>query len=250
VPEAEIDQGDHNQLVNLRDVGGLPLIGGGTTHAGILYRGDAPYPDDIDPGHLDRWPPAVVIDLRSHDESTRVGYDWPAGAVIHNHPLYDAAAPTREIPDTLTEVYVQMVETASRRIAESVAFTATSDGPVLVHCELGKDRTGVVIAVLLLAAGVEPRAVVDDYLATEENLLSLRRRLRSKTEPKSISGEARSSGRPFNKDFLHVSPEAIHRVVSILSEWPGGPTAWLIAHGAESSDVEAWSRRLGEPCSG
>jgi hypothetical protein len=58
------DSGDHRQLVNLRDVAGVRLAGGGTVPAGVLYRSDAPYPGDAAPQTVPVWPPATVIDLR------------------------------------------------------------------------------------------------------------------------------------------------------------------------------------------
>lgn len=54
-------------LCNLRDVGGLPLVGGGAVHDGVLYRGDAPMVGDQDPEQRP-WPPGSVIDLRSPEE--------------------------------------------------------------------------------------------------------------------------------------------------------------------------------------
>jgi hypothetical protein len=233
------DAGD-TRLVNLRDLGGLPIVGGGTTRFGILYRGDALYPGDVDPDHVAVWPPAAVIDLRSQEEADRVGYVWPSGPDVHVHPLHDAAAPTRQIPDTLREIYASMVQTRAGRIAGTVALAARADGPVFVHCAVGKDRTGVVVAVLLLAAGVEPRAVIDDYLATEANLVPLRSRLRSKASPSATQAPRP----PVPRGLFAVSPEAIGEVVDAVSSRPGGAAAWLTAHGAEQSDVDRWRRRL------
>ncbi|QII07346.1 tyrosine-protein phosphatase [Rhodococcoides fascians A25f] len=227
--------------VNLRDLGGLPVLGGGTSHPRVLYRGDALYPGDSTPQQVDTWPPAVVIDLRSDEEIDRVGYRWPPGPVVHRHSLFDAAAPEREIPNTLQEIYSAMVRDRGRRIAETVALAAHADGPVLVHCAVGKDRTGVVVAVLLLAAGVEPWAVTGDYLATQRNLPLLRERLRSKADPNIERAQTRS---PVARGLFTVSPDAISEVVDIVTSWPGGPTGWLTDHGASRADIDLWRRRF------
>lgn len=227
--------------VNLRDLGGLPLVGGGTTHPRVLYRGDAFYPGDSAPHQVDTWPPEVVIDLRSGEEMDRVGYRWPPGPVVHRHSLFDAAAPDREIPNTLREIYSAMVRDRGHRIAETIAFAAHADGPVLVHCAVGKDRTGVVVAVLLLAAGVEPWAVTNDYLATKPNLPMLRERLRSKIH-KGI--ERSQTPAPVARGLFAVSPDAIAEVVNIVTSWPGGPAAWLSDHGASRADIDLWRRRF------
>ncbi|OZF45783.1 tyrosine-protein phosphatase [Rhodococcus sp. 14-2470-1a] len=231
-------------LVNLRDLGGLPMVGGGTTRPGVLYRGDAPYPGDPDPVQVDIWPPAAVIDLRSRHEIDQVGYQWPPGPVVHHHPVHDAAAPERQIPNTLREIYAEMVNERGHRIAEVLALAAGVDGPVFVHCAVGKDRTGVVVAVLLLAGGVEPWAVSDDYLATESNLPSIRARLRSKMDSLPQPPTRTTERAPVARGLFAVSPEAISGVVDVVMAWPGGPTAWLTDHGASRSDVDAWRRRL------
>lgn len=54
-------------LANFRDLGGLPTDDGRSTRHGVLYRADAPRPDDLAPVCAD-WPPALVVDLRSPDE--------------------------------------------------------------------------------------------------------------------------------------------------------------------------------------
>ncbi|PXW32723.1 UNVERIFIED_CONTAM: protein tyrosine/serine phosphatase [Williamsia faeni] len=230
------------RLTNLRDLGGLPLIGGGTTHPGVLYRGDALHPGDVEPDDVRPWPPAVVIDLRTPEESRRVGYAWPTGPIVHNHPLHDAAAPTEDIPDTLTGVYQKIVNTTPHRIAATVALTAAAEGPVFVHCTMGKDRTGLVIAALLLSVGVEPEAVVADYLATEPNMPTLRDKLRSADVARSTP-----SGRPFNKALLDVTEEGIRFVVNILETWPGGPSGWMRDHGADQSDLDRFRLRFTAP---
>jgi protein-tyrosine phosphatase len=55
----------------------------------------------------------------------------------------------------------------------SVTLTAETDGAVLVHCEAGKDRTGVVVAALLRAVGVCRAAIIEDYRATEPALSAI-----------------------------------------------------------------------------
>ena len=73
-------------LCNLRDVGGLPLVGGGTVREGVLFRGDAPMVGDEDP-ELQPWPPASVIDLRSDDER----------AVVDTSRYWSSSTPVLEV---------------------------------------------------------------------------------------------------------------------------------------------------------
>jgi len=240
------------QLANLRDLGGLPLAAGGATRPGVLYRSDAPYPGDGIPDTVPVWPPATVIDLRSPGEDES-GYAWPAGVSVYRAPLMSQAAvvtalredaaraPRRELPSSIEALYLQMLETAPGLLASFVNVAANSGSPVLVHCTAGKDRTGVTVAVLLLVGGVEPGAVVADYTATAPNMSALLDRLR---------GLGRRIRIDADSELLGAPATAITAVVETLAGWPGGPQAWVQAHGALPADVRRWQDRLAGAAAG
>lgn len=163
-------------LANLRDLGGMPTTDGTTTRHGVLYRSDAPYPSDAKPSSVPSWPPAAVLDLRAQRERDNVGHEWTEDSTLYHWPLYDEAAPiSREAPN-LVDLYRNILEAVPHRVAAVVEVAAQAHAPLLVHCAAGKDRTGVTVAALLLAADVEPDAVIEDYLATAANMASLRSR--------------------------------------------------------------------------
>ncbi|GAA4282790.1 hypothetical protein GCM10022261_03210 [Brevibacterium daeguense] len=222
-------------LVNLRDLGGLPTIDGTRTRHGVLYRSDAPYPDDEDPATVDVWPPAAVLDLRAQAERDAVGHEWAEGSVLHHWPLYDAAAPiSRDAPD-LVELYRNILEAVPHRVAAVVGVAAQAEAPLLVHCAAGKDRTGITVAALLLAADVDPDAVIADYLATAANMTSLRNRWTVKGKEVTIAEE-----------WLLTPQEAIEFVLDRFLSAPGGVTGWLREHGAEQSDIDRWRVQIRE----
>ncbi|GAB86650.1 tyrosine-protein phosphatase [Gordonia rubripertincta] len=232
---AEVDH-----LVNLRDVAGLPLTGGGLTASGVLYRSDAPHVGDSLPTHVASWPPSTVVDLRSKKERERTGFDWDKGTVVHALPLHDAAAPGDVRPPDLTALYLTTLETKASRAAHVLQIAAAAAGPVLVHCTAGKDRTGVMVAALLLAAGVEPAAVREDYLATTANMELLRRRWKAK-------GPRLAPAIRLPRSWLTTSPEAIDEVIGHLLSWPGGVHGWFTDAGATETDLRSWRRRLTRP---
>ncbi|MCK8669819.1 tyrosine-protein phosphatase [Rhodococcus sp. NPDC003382] len=223
-------------FANLRDVGGLPLVGGGMTAHGVLYRGDAPYPGDSVVPDLDPWPPRIVVDLRGESERERFAYDWPSGTVVNPLPLFDSAAPGAR-PVDLQSLYARMLHYNETRAGEILELVAEPEGPVLLHCTAGKDRTGVLVAVLLLAAGVEPDAVVDDYVRSEEALFDLIDRwlevgIRTRNSP------------PLAEQFLRAPADAITPIVEQLTSAPGGPVQWMLDRGANPARLETWRARM------
>lgn len=223
-------------LVNLRDVGGLPLVDGGVTATGVLYRGDAPYPGDCAVPDLPAWPPASVVDLRGVRERARFAYEWPAGSVVHHVPMLDAAAPDAA-PTDLAAVFVRMLNRGEIWARELLRAVARSQGPTLVHCTAGKDRTGVAVATLLLAAGVEPSAVVDDFVRSEEALADLHARWLD-------VGVRKQDSPPLPERYMHAPVEAIEPVVEHLMAIRGGPPQWLVDNGADPADLAVWRARL------
>jgi protein-tyrosine phosphatase len=236
----------YRRLANLRDLGGLRLTGGGTAPAGVLYRSDAPYPGDFAPDTVPAWPPATVIDLRSAGEAA-AGYRWPAGVTRHHVPLMrqaavvgadgDATPSAGQLPRSLDALYRRVIEILPHRLAALLAMTANAEGPVLVHCTAGKDRTGIAVAVLLLAGGVEPADVVADYTATGPNVAALLDRLHA-------LGRTLPAGVQAGSALLGAPADAINIAVGRLTGWPGGPQAWAQAHGAAAEDIRRWHRRL------
>lgn len=232
--------------MNLRDLGGTRLTGGGTFPAGILYRSDAPYPGDTAPGNVPVWPPATVIDLRSPGEA-EAGFAWPDGVVVHQAPMFpeaavvtatqQAAAGVREIPRSLEEIYRRLIESVPDRLAALLAIAASAAAPVLVHCTAGKDRTGIAVAMLLLAGGVEVDDIVADYTATAANMPAVieRQRALGPALPPEISASSELLGAP---------AAAISVVTEHLTGWPGGPGEWAQAHGASATDLRRWRERL------
>ncbi len=239
--------GQHRQLANFRDLGGLPLAAGGVTQAGVLYRSDALYPGDARPAAAPAWPPATVIDLRSPGESA-AGYSWPAEVTVHRIPLLRRAAvvtggrehasgPGPRRPVSLESLYLAMLQAVPDRLASLVGLAASSTGPVLVHCAAGKDRTGVAVAVLLLAAGVEPAAVVADYTATAARMTALLDRLQGLGRRLPVDVDVHS-------ELLGAPAEAITAVTDRLLAWPGGPAGWLAGHGGSADAAQQWRDRL------
>lgn len=245
-PSSDPDNSTHRTVVNLRDLAGLRLTGGGTVAPAVLYRSDAPYPGDTVPHTVPVWPPATVIDLRSTGEAMAT-YCWPSGVTVHHVPLTrqaavvggagSAARPARPLPTSLEVVYRRMLDMVPHRLVSLLGLAVDSDGPVLVHCTAGKDRTGVAVAVLLLVGGAEPGDVIADYTATAPNVTALLERL-------DALGRSLPAGLSPGSVLLQTPTQAISVVLERLTGWPGGPQAWAQAHGASAETVRRWQEQL------
>jgi protein-tyrosine phosphatase len=224
--------------LNFRDVAGLPTVTGSSTRAGVLYRSDALYASDELAPLADLWPPATVIDLRREDERTPFDLAWADETAVHHLGFLDPAL-TRS-SSNLAELYVRLLAARADAVAALINVAANTRGPTLVHCAAGKDRTGIVVAVLLRAAGVTRDAVVTDYLATGASARKRRDRVAAfglELPPSTVPDE-----------FYDVSEDAINAVLDVLEAGGSAPelatVQWLVEHGTDEADIAAWRQRL------
>jgi protein-tyrosine phosphatase len=164
--------------VNFRDIGCHPTIDGGRTRPGILFRSESPqFLERADARRLvEEVGLQLVVDLRFADEATSEGRGPLADSPVRylNVPIVGAGgADTRlalldDTDETLAPYYVSYVQHTADGLL-TIYRTLAADGlPALVHCAAGKDRTGVVIAVLLSALGVTDEAIITDYARTAD----------------------------------------------------------------------------------
>ncbi len=156
---------------NLRDLGGF-RADGGRTRDGALFRSDAlSRLGDRGREQLTELGVVRVIDLRDDLERGRLPDALPETSRLVAHPIFpDAAAHVTRRLDVfaLTElIYLDHGDT----LAAAVAMLAEPGaGVTLFHCTAGKDRTGAVAALALLAVGVDREEVMDDYAESERYL--------------------------------------------------------------------------------
>ena len=219
-------------LPNLRDVAGLLTADGRTVRPGILLRSALPEPDDTVPDHVP-WPPSVVIDLRSPDE-LRHGHPLAhLDARLVNLPLLEALRPRQHDAFTLASLYRGVLEDAAHLLVDVVHEVAGADGPVLVHCAAGKDRTGVSVALVLRLLGVTHEHVMADYVLTEQAHEAIHARLhRDDVEP------------VLPMSFYLVAPDALEGVLGVWDRHPDGVEGWYLAAGGQAAALELLRSRM------
>ncbi len=158
---------------NFRDLGGYTTRDDRLVLPQRLYRADGPHAlDDADVAKLRGLELATVLDLRTAQEAEARGcYVTVLADVIEYHlPMIDVLPDPEELPDWIDPQvvalqYRNMLDGGEDAIAEALAILSDPSAyPALFHCSAGKDRTGVLAAVLLGVLGVPDEIIVADYV--------------------------------------------------------------------------------------
>ena len=159
---------------NFRDLGGYRTATGGRTRWGLVYRADALHGLTADDLELyASLGVGLVIDLRSDMERD----ERPNPMASESLPLVlqrEGSTGNILMGETMEEgervlarLYLSHLELGAERIGEILRAMAAPEGlPAVFHCHAGKDRTGMIAAVLLEALGVDRATILDDYELT------------------------------------------------------------------------------------
>ncbi|HWP80585.1 MAG TPA: tyrosine-protein phosphatase [Candidatus Acidoferrum sp.] len=236
------------QAYNFRDLGGFPAKGG-VTRFGRVWRTDLlGMLPDADIETVKAAGIGTVIDLRSADELERVppsfenvpGIDYVNIPLLGDAPLGDALDECVRTADSfeasLTVLYKTMADRAPRRFAQVFEALAKglAKGGVAFYCTAGKDRTGMIAALLLLACGVARADVVANYRITAAYL-----------RPKIAHLTADSPLRP--RSLMRSDPGTIEAFLDYLDEKHGGALNFLKSAGLAPEVLTALREELVEP---
>jgi len=161
-------------LVNVRDVGGLPVGDGRRVATRRVYRADSLHRLTHDGSDaVAALGIATVIDLRTASEREEQPGPIPSIHVaVQERVTGDEFAFVRAIEGRetaerfLRDLYVALLMSGAPRFGEALTVLSRRGAlPAIVHCAGGKDRTGLAIALLLSTLGVERSLVLDEYAA-------------------------------------------------------------------------------------
>ncbi|MDT7548611.1 MAG: protein-tyrosine phosphatase [Actinomycetota bacterium] len=221
---------------NVRDVGGL-RAGDRAVRRGVLLRSD--HLDDATTDDLTLLAGKLglrgVVDLRVAAEDPRPPAWDGHGVEVLPLPLFDLSGTTDRsaFRGDQADAYGAMLDLAGASLVAILQFVLRAEGaPVLIHCAAGKDRTGIAVAVLLAAAGVDHEDIVADYLATDERLQRVRAQLATKAAYDSMATN------PLLAEAMTADP--IERVLHVIGSHVGGAEGYLVAHGATPAEIQRW----------
>ncbi len=223
---------------NFRGMTGYPAADGRVRNA-KLFRSDALHRlNDVGRNQLSDLGIGLIIDLRDRTELEKSPSRLEGLPVdVRHNPIFEEGnVPGGKEIAGLLDIYLLMVRNHASQLTQAVRLIADSGTtPVLVHCTAGKDRTGLVIALALLAAGVDREQVILDYTASEENL-------------RGEWSEAMLAAVAAHPDFNNAGSE-LHSIISaspaqvlrsaldLVDELYGSPAGLLKAHGFSDDDL-------------
>ena len=233
-------------LLNARDLGGYPAAGGRETRWGAVVRSDSLAAlSEAGRAALATYGIRAIVDLRLPDELARHPnpYAEPGdhGIAYTNVSILDPAAGFP--PDTLTlaENYLWTLDRFAGYVAEVMAAIAGApEGGVLIHCAAGKDRTGLISALLLGLAGVPAETIAADYALTAELL-------RPRDQEWLEHGPGERAEREALAARFAPTAEVMLAVLDGLTRRYGGVEPYLAAAGVSPADLQRLRDRLLAP---
>jgi protein-tyrosine phosphatase len=238
---------DFSTVFNFRDLGGLPTMDGRKVRRGQLFRSDnLGRLGEADREAFTALGVRRVIDLRRASEVATMGRvpEWTRATWHHHHlqhELWDHSTYTDEIGVArwLADRYGDLLEQGAADIAEVIRLLSdVDDGPTVVHCVAGKDRTGLISALTLALLDVSDGNIAADYELTERAEAAFAEWLR-RTDPE----YAAKAPPPF---YVQTPAQAMRLTLTELAERHGSVRGYLGAHGVNEAHVAALRAGLTE----
>ena len=213
--------------LNFRDLGGYDTVDGQRVRWRRLFRSDSLSPVTAGDARLltEELGLLAVVDLRTGRELEREGRGGLADVALHYHhvPLIEEFSSDPDGPweRPLHEVYARLLDESAGRIRDALSAVASevAEHPTVFHCTAGKDRTGIVAALVLALLGVSDEDIVADYALTQDVMPEMierfpRRALRS------------SGGDRFPSPVLRAEADTMRETLAVLAEGYSSAAGW------------------------
>jgi protein-tyrosine phosphatase len=233
---------------NFRDLGGYPTTDGGSTRWRQLYRSDTLHDlTETDLVAVRGMGLRTIIDLRTAAELETTGRGPLEGEDIRYLHLSVIQGAMSEEPSAfpplaeldLAYVYWRWLESSPQAFLDALTALGRAESyPVVFHCAAGKDRTGVLAALVLDIIGVDRRAIIDDYALTATRLDSILMRQRNDPETAQRMIDA--------PQLFTAESQTMEAFLDVLYETHGGARTWALASGVNVESLDELNRILVE----
>jgi protein-tyrosine phosphatase len=172
-------------LLNFRDIGGIPASGRKRIREGIIFR--SANPDRLSKHDLEKLRLLnirSVIDLRApgeigkrsksvdHAEKISLPLDFQKATRERLRPVIYKKEAENIIAEISNSLYLEILDASGPAFRKVMELLASPErAPVLIHCHAGKDRTGILIALILSAMGVERELIIRDFMKSNVALM-------------------------------------------------------------------------------
>ena len=232
-------------LYNVRDIGGYPTADGGVVRRSMLFRASSLHRLDDEQAWA-RFGAGTVIDLRYDRE--RLAFPLPAFITGELHSPFlpndwDADPAARDLPaaEFLASVFRDMVDFGGDTVRRVLARLATDDAyPAIFFCMAGKDRTGVLAAVLLALLGVSDADITADFELSGDEVVALVDYLRTREDFE----DHPMMNQP--EELLRAPRAAMEIFLADVGDEFGGIPGWVRELGVSDEQVEQLRTRLVE----
>ena len=220
-------------MYNLRDVGGYPAANGSTPWRTLL-RSDALHQlDAAGIAGLVGLDLRTIVDLRTHVEAEIAPTPVDKLSVRHSQ-VSILGGDLESLPLELDAIYAYVIDNSGEAIADAIRPLCSGHAfPALVHCSAGKDRTGIVIAMVLSVIGVPDDVIAADYALSGGYL---------DPENTAAIGQLQAGtglGEALTEELLGSPPELILAALARARQAHGSVEAYLLAHGLSPADLAA-----------
>jgi protein-tyrosine phosphatase len=232
--------------LNARDLGGYETRDGRETRWGAVVRSAALGTlTEAGRAALADYGVRTIVDLRLPDELDREPNPFADpgdhGIAYTNVSFIDPAAAPPDAVGTLAEDYLRMLDHYRGGVADAMAAVAQApEGGVLIHCAAGKDRTGLIAALLLGLVDVPAETIADDYALTAELL-------RARDLEWLENGPGERADREALLARFAPTAEVMLEVLRQLTERYGGVEPYLLEAGVSRGDLRRLRDRLLPP---
>lgn len=233
------------------DIGGRPVSGGGRFRRGLLYRVPVALTGPDDFAHLAGLRLGVIVDLRGDAEERQQMAAWAAAHdVRYRHasvPLGSLSALVAEASHASPQAVKGILRSVYRRILDEHGATLTgvvaallTELPAGFGCAVGRDRTGLLSALLQATVGVDEDGIVEDYCTLAPDAERVGGLLRQWLPDTDLDS-------PGVGTLLGTHAGTMRATLTHLRQRWGGAAGFLSTHGMTPEAVEHLRRRLIEP---